>query len=110
MQPLARAATRPQTDGAARPSGPRRHPSADTLKMMSDETSGRDIEKVYSTGQFVEKLRRLADALESGQPFHIQVANQRLKVPADAQISVEHEQEGVDHELEFQLTWSESAN
>ncbi len=76
---------------------------------MSTEKSGRDVEKVYSTGQFVEKLRRLADALEKGQPFIIQVASQRLKVPADAQISVEHEQEGGDHELEFQLTWSESA-
>jgi amphi-Trp domain-containing protein len=74
------------------------------------ETSGRDIEKVYSKGQFVEKLRRLADAVEAGQPFLIQVANQRLKVPADAQISVEHEQDGGDHELEFQLTWSESPN
>jgi len=74
------------------------------------ETSGRDVEKVYSRGQFVEKLRRLADAIEAGQPFLIQVANQRLKVPADAQISVEHEQEGGDHELEFQLTWSDAAN
>lgn len=77
---------------------------------MSDETSGRDVEKVYSTGQFVEKLRRLADALEQKQPFTIQVAGTRLKVPADARISVEHEQEGGDHELEFQLTWSESPN
>jgi amphi-Trp domain-containing protein len=71
------------------------------------ETSGRDVEKVYSKGQFVEKLRRLADAIEAGEPFIIQVANERLKVPADARISVEHEQEGGDHELEFQLTWSE---
>ncbi|HEX6036984.1 amphi-Trp domain-containing protein [Longimicrobium sp.] len=77
---------------------------------MSDEKIGRDVEKVYSTGQFVEKLRRLADALEARQPFTIQVANQRLKVPADAQISIEHEQSGGDHELEFQLTWSEQPN
>lgn len=77
---------------------------------MSEEQAGRDVEKVYSTGQFVEKLRRLADALEAGQPFVIQVANKRLKVPADAEISVEHEHEGADHELEFQLKWSESAS
>lgn len=77
---------------------------------MSQEKIGRDVEKVYSRGQFVEKLRRLADTLEQGQPFIIQVASQRIKVPADAQISVEHEQSGGDHELEFQLTWSESPN
>jgi amphi-Trp domain-containing protein len=107
---LARIGRRSQTDGAARPHGPAAHHPCDTHETMSDEKSGRDVEKVYSTGQFVEKLRRLADALEKGQPFIIQVANQRLKVPADAQISVEHEQEGGDHELEFQLTWSEEPN
>jgi amphi-Trp domain-containing protein len=83
-------------------------PSPTAATTMSEEKIGRDVEKVYSTGQFVEKLRRLADALEAGEPFTIQVASQRLKVPATAKISVEHEQEGADHELEFQLTWSES--
>jgi amphi-Trp domain-containing protein len=107
---LARAAARWQTDGAARPPRRRGAIPLSTPRPMSEEKSGRDIEKVYSTGQFVEKLRRLADALEAGQPFTIQVANQRLKVPPTAQISVEHEQEGGDHELEFQLTWSESAD
>lgn len=106
---LARAARRGQTDGVPRArTGARRATTASRHGTMRDEKSGRDVEKVYSTGQFVDKLRRLADALETGQPFVIQVANQRLKVPADAQISVEHEQEGGDHELEFQLTWSES--
>lgn len=72
------------------------------------ETSGRDVEKVYSKGQFVDKLRRLADAIEQGQPFPIQVASVRLRVPADAEISVEHEHEGSEHELEFQLRWTEA--
>ena len=31
----------------------------------------RDIEKGYSTSEFVSKLRRLADALESGDKFEI---------------------------------------
>jgi amphi-Trp domain-containing protein len=104
---LARAAARAQTDAAARS---RRHLHPHRPTTMSEEETGRDVEKVYNTRQFVEKLRRLADALEAGQPFTIQVANQRLKVPATAQISVEHEQEGGDHELEFQLTWSEEPN
>jgi amphi-Trp domain-containing protein len=65
----------------------------------------RDLERTYSRAQFVEKLRRLADAIESGAPFVIQVANERLRVPADAEFTVEHERaEGV-QELEFQLRW-----
>jgi hypothetical protein len=33
------------------------------------EKPGRDVEKVYSTSEFVAKLRRLADALETGERF-----------------------------------------
>jgi len=66
----------------------------------------RDIERTYSRSQFVAKLRRLADALEAGAPFSIQVAQERLHVPADAAFNIEHERsEGVD-ELEFQVRWS----
>ena len=65
----------------------------------------RDIEKTYSARDFAAKLRRWADALESGKPFTIQVAGERLQVPADARISIEHEREGGREELEFQLHW-----
>jgi amphi-Trp domain-containing protein len=65
----------------------------------------RDVEKVYSRSEFVGKLRRLADALEQGQSFTIQVAGVRFTVPADAEISVEHEKTAAQEELEFQLTW-----
>ena len=34
----------------------------------------RDIEKRYTTGQMVAKLRRLADCLETGKQFRIQIA------------------------------------
>ena len=68
---------------------------------------GRDIEKSYSRRQFVEKLRRLADSLESESGFTIQVAGERLRIPADAVFNIEHERTGSDHELEFQLRWSE---
>jgi amphi-Trp domain-containing protein len=67
--------------------------------------AGRDIEKVYVTSEFAAKLRRLADALESGTPFTIQVAGKRFTVPADARISIEHEQGEDTEELEFQLVW-----
>jgi amphi-Trp domain-containing protein len=65
----------------------------------------RDVEKVYAVKDFVAKLRRLADALEQQQPFTIQVANERFTIPADADISIEHERTEDVEELEFQLKW-----
>ena len=66
----------------------------------------RDLERTYSRAQFVAKLRRLADALEAGGAFTIQVAGERLRVPADAAFNIEHERAGDREELEFQLRWS----
>ena len=66
----------------------------------------RDLERTYSRAQFVAKLRRLADALEAGSPFSIQVAGDRLRVPADATFNIEHERAGGVDEVEFQLRWS----
>jgi amphi-Trp domain-containing protein len=65
----------------------------------------RDIEKVYSIRQFAAKLRRLADALEQGDRFRIQVAGKRVHIPAKAAISVEHERSEQTEEIEFQLKW-----
>ena len=65
----------------------------------------RDVERTYSTGDVVAKLRRLADALETGKPFRIQVAGERIRVPARAQFSVEHERGDDEEEIEFQLKW-----
>jgi amphi-Trp domain-containing protein len=65
----------------------------------------RDIEKGYSTKQFVAKLRRLADALEQEEPFTIQVAGERLYIPTDATFNIEHERGEDGEELEFQLKW-----
>ncbi|TDW95526.1 amphi-Trp domain-containing protein [Kribbella pratensis] len=68
--------------------------------------SERDVEKDYSVSEFAAKLRRLADALEAGKPFRIQVAGERFTVPAGARISVEHERGEDEEEVEFQLTWA----
>ena len=65
----------------------------------------RDIEKAYSTAEFVEKLRRLADSLESVKAFEIQVAGERIYVPVAAEFNIEHERDGKNEELEFQLKW-----
>jgi amphi-Trp domain-containing protein len=68
-------------------------------------SASRDIEKVYSTEEVVAKLRRLADALESEAPFRIQIAGERIRVPARAQFSIEHERGDGEEEIEFQLKW-----
>jgi amphi-Trp domain-containing protein len=70
------------------------------------EKQNRDVERVYSTSEFVSKLRRLADALERGERFDIQVAGERVYVPARAEFNVEHEREGNEEEIEFQLKWT----
>lgn len=65
----------------------------------------RDIEKTYSTAEFVAKLRRLADALEAGEKFEIQIANERVYVPVRATYSIEHERGETEEEIEFQIKW-----
>ena len=44
-----------------------------------------------------------------GQAFEIQVAGERIYVPARAEFNVEHEREGDEEELEFQLKWTHSS-
>ena len=68
--------------------------------------SDRDVEKVYSTKEYVAKLRRLADALEKEEKFEIQIAGERIYVPARAEFSIEHEREGKSEEIEFQIKWT----
>ena len=69
------------------------------------EKSERDIEKIYKTKEIVDKLRRLADSLEAGKAFEIQVAGERIYIPATAEFSIEHERSDDGEELEFQLKW-----
>jgi amphi-Trp domain-containing protein len=65
----------------------------------------RDIEKGYAVSQTVAKLRRLADCLEKGKPFRIQIAGERVNIPAKAQLTIEHEREEGSEEVEFQFKW-----
>ncbi len=81
------------------------------METFSAEAKGRedhDLERGYSTAQFVAKLRRLADALEKGRKFEIQIAGERIYVPVRAEFNIEHEREGGDEEIEFQLKWTNS--
>ncbi len=65
----------------------------------------RDIEKDYPLDQFVDKLRRLADAIENNQRFEIQIAGERVSVPSRATFNIEHERGDGEEEIEFQIKW-----
>lgn len=65
----------------------------------------RDLTRTYSRAQFAAKLRRLADSVEAAEPFTIQVAGERFRIPADVTFNIEHERSGSQEEIEFQLIW-----
>lgn len=67
--------------------------------------SDRDLEKAYPVNEFIAKLRRLADCLEAGEQFEIQIAGERIYVPVRAIYNIEHEREGGVEEIEFQIKW-----
>ena len=69
---------------------------------MSDE---KEAEKSYSNREVVAKLRRLADALEAGKAFEIQVAGNRIYVPPYATVEFEYESSGDEEELEIEVKW-----
>ncbi len=65
----------------------------------------RDIEKTYTRAQFVAKLRRFADSVESGEAFVIQIGGERIRAPARAVFNIEHERGSDGEEIEFQMKW-----
>jgi amphi-Trp domain-containing protein len=76
------------------------------VKRKVAKRPSRDLERTYSTAQFVAKLRRFADSLESGNAFTIQIAGDRVRVPARAVFNIEHERSSEEEEIEFQIKWS----
>jgi amphi-Trp domain-containing protein len=73
--------------------------------LSRNKKSDRDVEKGYPAKQFVAKLRCLADCIEQGKMFRIQVAGERVTVPLDVIINIEHEREEGIEEIEFQIKW-----
>jgi len=67
-----------------------------------------DVEKQYDKTAVVAKLRRLADALEQEKAFEIQIAGQRVYMPASAAVTVEFEYErtGDEEEIEVEVRWT----
>lgn len=73
---------------------------------MAKKKRQRDIEKIYDAKSLAAKLRRLADSVEKGTRFQIQIAGERISVPAKAEFSLEHERGEGEEEIEFQIRWS----
>ena len=67
--------------------------------------SDKDVEKSYANKEVVAKLRRLADALEAGKTFEIQIAGERIYVPPYAAVEFEYERHGEEEEVEIELSW-----
>ena len=65
-----------------------------------------DVEKSYANKDVVAKLRGLADALEAGETFEIQIAGQRVYAPPDATVTFEYQRDGDDEEMEIEVKWS----
>jgi amphi-Trp domain-containing protein len=65
----------------------------------------RDITKTYTTKAFVSKIRRLAKGIETKKQFTIQIANEKIRVPKNAVVNIEHERSGDSEEIEFQIVW-----
>ena len=66
----------------------------------------KDVEKSYSNKGVAAKLRRLADALEEGKTFEIQVAGERVRVPPRATVEFEYQRDGDEEELEIEVKWT----
>lgn len=74
----------------------------------ADMTTDREVEVTHEVSTFVAELRRLADALESGAAFTVDMDGENIEVPEGAQLSIVHEREDGQVELEFQLSWTEA--
>lgn len=69
-------------------------------------TEDRETEVTHDITSFVAELRRLADALESGSGYTIDLNGDLVTIPINAMLSVAHEEDDGEVELEFQLSWS----
>jgi amphi-Trp domain-containing protein len=73
--------------------------------LQKKKKKKRDIEKKYTVQQFAMKLRRLADCIEKGGHFRIQIAGERITIPPNALVNIEHERGTSEEEVEFQIKW-----
>jgi len=69
-----------------------------------------DVERSYTPAQTADKLRRIADAIEAGKSFRLQVAGNRLRVPTDGDVEIEMQTDGDGAgEIEIEIKWNRNA-
>jgi len=80
-----------------------------TGKKVTLRRGEREIEVSYTPTEFAAELRRLAIvfgiAVENGEQCTMQIAGERITIPAGARFSIEYECEGNEEELELQIKW-----
>lgn len=72
------------------------------ISLMEEQ----EIEKGYEKEKTAAKLRRLAEALDQGKAFEIQVGGRRIYVPPSAEIVFEYETSEEEEELEIEIKWT----
>ena len=65
-----------------------------------------DVERSYSPRQTAVKLRRIADAIEDGRHFRLQVAGHRLSIPPFAEVEIEMQADDGSGEIEIEIKWN----
>lgn len=69
------------------------------------EKQDRDIEKGYTSSEFIDELRWLANAIKNEDKFEIQIAGERIYVPVRAVFNIEPEREDGFEKIEFPIKW-----
>ena len=65
-----------------------------------------EIEKSYSSKEVVAELRRLADDLEAGKTYEIEIERELIHIPPNATAKFEYERDAEEEELEIGLKWT----
>jgi amphi-Trp domain-containing protein len=69
-----------------------------------------NVEQTFAIRETAMKLRRIADAIEAGKSFRIQINGNRVLVPAGARIDIELQHEEYDGEVEVDISWKRTKN
>ena len=66
---------------------------------------GVDAERSYSNKETARKLHRIADAIEAGRSFRVQINGHRVTVPENAKFEIELEAGNNKGEIEIDMRW-----
>lgn len=64
-----------------------------------------DLDLGTSRLAFAVRLRAMADSIEAGRPFLVQIGGREVRVPAGAGYRIAIERDERDREIQFQIHW-----